>query len=223
MINIDDYMENLTAALKTTFAERLVYIGLQGGYRRGEADDNSDIDIMLVLDALKPEDMDSYSEILRSLGHFDKACGFICGKEELEFWNRLEVCQLIHETKDYYGCLKSLMPEYNKADVANYIRFSVGNLYHELCHRYVYTDKENSAAKLAGCYKVTFYMLQNLYWLKTGEYILSKAELLSRLDGLNRAVLSTGIELKQGGSLEFDKAYLLLFNWCRETIIAAQA
>ena len=44
--NIDNYMENLISRCKEAFGNRLVYVGLQGSYLRGEATENSDIDVM---------------------------------------------------------------------------------------------------------------------------------------------------------------------------------
>ena len=37
MFGIEEYIEKLTDKLKGAFGERLLYIGLQGSYLRGEA------------------------------------------------------------------------------------------------------------------------------------------------------------------------------------------
>ena len=50
MLRIDEYINELIATLKDAFGERLVYIGLQGSYLRGEETKSSDIDIMAVID-----------------------------------------------------------------------------------------------------------------------------------------------------------------------------
>ena len=44
--NIDNYMENLISRCKEAFGNRLVYVGQQGSWLRGEATENSDIDVM---------------------------------------------------------------------------------------------------------------------------------------------------------------------------------
>ena len=36
MVNIDDYMQRLQLVLQQVFGNRLLYLGLQGSYRRGE-------------------------------------------------------------------------------------------------------------------------------------------------------------------------------------------
>ena len=50
MFSMDDYLARLLAELKETFGTRLLYVGLQGSYQRGEADEQSDIDVMAVLE-----------------------------------------------------------------------------------------------------------------------------------------------------------------------------
>ena len=41
-MNIESYMEGLTEKLKAHFGQRLIYVGLQGSYLRGEANEESD-------------------------------------------------------------------------------------------------------------------------------------------------------------------------------------
>ena len=50
MFNADDYLARLTGLLTEAFGSRLIYVGLQGSYLRGEAGPDSDIDAMVVLD-----------------------------------------------------------------------------------------------------------------------------------------------------------------------------
>ncbi len=218
MLGIEDYMKKLVCVLKETFCNRLIYVGLQGSYCRGEADDNSDIDIMVVLDTLQIEDMDIYKQIISKLEYTEKSCGFICGKNELANWNKCEICQLVHETEDYYGELETLVPGYSNEDVRMYIQTGVGNLYHEICHRYIHSTRERNKTKLKYSYKAVFYILQNLYYLRTGEYIKTKKELISCLEGIDYEVLNTAIELKKQLEYDFEKAYSLLFRWCKDVL-----
>ncbi len=92
--NIDNYLENLISRCKESFGSRLVYVGLQGSWLRGEATENSDIDVMIVIDGFSVEDMKTYRDILKEIGWFEKSCGFICAKEDLANWNSLESLQL---------------------------------------------------------------------------------------------------------------------------------
>ena len=89
-IDIRSWISDLTERLKAIFGGRLVYVGLQGSYRRGEADAKSDIDVMTVLDRLEPADLKTYRAAVGAMPYADKACGFICGRAELAAWPRHE-------------------------------------------------------------------------------------------------------------------------------------
>ena len=95
MIQADSYISSLIDLLIAEFSQRLLYVGLQGSYLRGEANENSDIDIMVVIDDLSVADLDNYRAIIQSLDDFDKSCGFICSKADLANWNPLEICNCL--------------------------------------------------------------------------------------------------------------------------------
>ena len=52
MLDLTAYLDDLVAALRARFGARLLYVGLQGSRLRGEAREDSDIDVMLVLKGL---------------------------------------------------------------------------------------------------------------------------------------------------------------------------
>ena len=218
MVNIQCYISRLTDLLKARFGDRLLYVGLQGSYLRGEATEDSDIDIMVILDELGVSDLDAYREIIQSLENYDKSCGFICGKADLANWNPLEIRNLLGSTKDYYGRLRDFVPMHTEQDVRNFVKMSLNNLYHEICHRYIHADRDTNAACLPGTYKGVFFILQNLHCLRTGDFIGTKAELLKALEGKDRAVLERAVAMKKGESFEFVDSYALLFAWCRDTL-----
>ena len=215
MVDINKYILTLNDLLKKEFKERLIYVGLQGSYLRGEATENSDIDIMVIIDELSVSDLAAYRSIIESLGDFNKSCGFICSKEDMKNWNPLEICNLINSTKDYYGVLTKLVPSYTNEDIKNFIKFSINNLYHEICHRYIHSDKEKNVGALPFVYKGVFFILQNLYFLTNGEFVSTKNELLNKLIGKDYEVLKRSMEY---GESNFDESFELLFSWCQETL-----
>jgi len=218
MVNIHCYMEQLTELLKETFDSRLIYVGLQGSYLRGEANENSDIDIMVVIDTLSVDDLTQYRSVIQSLDNFDKSCGFICGSDDLSRWNPLEICHVIHSTQDYFGELKNLVPTYTQEDIRNFIKLSINNLYHEICHRYIHASSNQDINKLSASYKSVFFILQNLYYLQNGQFILTKNELLSALDERNRVILKRSIDLNSKTTHDFFESFELLLVWCQETV-----
>lgn len=218
MFQIDSYIEKLLKLLTEEFGRRLVYLGLQGSYLRNEQNEESDIDIMAVIDEIDVRDLERYREILMRVGDYEKSCGFICGKEELSHWNPLEVCHLLHTTKDLYGSLSRLLPEYTPEDTKKFVLLSVGNLYHEIGHRFIHADRERNRAALPGSYKAVFFILQNLIYLRTGSFYGTKKELLHALDGRDREVLEALLHQQSGLVMDFDDAFALLFSWCQKTL-----
>ena len=59
MVDIETWMNELTEKLVSAFEIRLLFLGLQGSYGRGEANEDSDIDVVTVLDRVELTDLDS--------------------------------------------------------------------------------------------------------------------------------------------------------------------
>lgn len=219
MLRIEDYIDSLTLKLKASFCERLVYIGLQGSYLRNEATPESDIDIMAVIDRLTAEDLAVYREILISVGNYDRSCGFICGKDELKNWNPLEICHLLHTTKDCYGTLTELVPSYSEEDERNFIKLCLNNLFHELCHRYIHSDREYNISRLPMTCKSVFFIMQNMHYLNSGNFVKTKQELLKCVQGEDKTVLELSMSLHSSSDYDFDRAFGILFSWCQNSIV----
>ena len=216
MLQLQSYLDRLIPECKTAFGDRLLYVGLQGSYLRGEAHADSDIDIMLVLDRMTVDDMKTYQGILKRIGRYEKSCGFICGGEQLKRWNPLEVCQLIHTTKDLFGCLTDYLPNATRADEINYVKYSLGNLYHELCHRYIHADRDKNRKKFRDSCKSIFFLLQNLHYLESGVFAVTKRELRSIASEKDRIVLSV-TELPE--DYDFDRMFRLVFDWIQNAFV----
>lgn len=218
MLNAEKYVSYLIALLRQRYGTRLLYVGLQGSYLRNEATENSDIDIMVVVDGLSVADLDGYRETILSMGDHEKSCGFICGKADLAHWNPLEICHLLHSTKDYYGILADLVPPYSEENVRDFVKLSVNDLYHEICHRYLHSDREQNLTQLPDTYRSVFFILQNLFYLEKGVFVRTKSELLILLSGQDRRVLETALKLARREPYDFEEAFSLLFSWCQETM-----
>lgn len=218
MIDIEDYLQKLIGACKNTFRERLLYVGLQGSYMREEATEQSDIDVMILLEDFSVADMDAYRRILKKIGEYEKSCGFICGRNEMLLWNPLEVCQLRHTTKDVFGELKDFLPPAARQDEINYVKLSLGNLYHELCHRYIHADREKNTAAFRRTCKSAFFLIQNLHFLESGSFAVTKRELKEQVSEEDRAILEMA---EYPDEYDFDTAFRLLFRWCQRAFVRA--
>lgn len=218
VLDVEAYISQFIGLLRQKYGARLLYVGLQGSYLRNEATESSDIDLMVVVDGLSVDDLDRYREAIISIGDCEKSCGFICGKTDLAHWNPLEICHLLHSTKDYYGTLEDLVPRYTQENIRDFVKISVNNLYHEICHRYLHSDWETNTAQLPCSYRSVFFILQNLYYLEHGVFVQTKAGLRTLLSGKDRSVLDTAVHLAQGEKYDFPVAFSLLFSWCQDTM-----
>ncbi|MBR5458199.1 MAG: nucleotidyltransferase domain-containing protein, partial [Burkholderiaceae bacterium] len=59
MIDIDVWMTHFTEGLLQRFGNRVWFIGLQGSYAREEATEQSDIDVVVILDKLSVSDIEA--------------------------------------------------------------------------------------------------------------------------------------------------------------------
>ncbi len=212
MFALSEYLDGLIAGCRAAFGGRLLYVGLQGSYLRGEAGENSDIDVMVLIDRFCVADMDAYRSVLEKIGSYEKSCGFICGREEMARWNPLEIAQLLHTTKDLWGTLAEYVPAFSRADEINFVKLSLGNLYHELCHRYIHADREKNRAKLPRTCKGFFYVIQNLHYLESGRFAPTRKALAEQVPEEDRRILALP---GPDGECGFDEAFSLLFAWCQ--------
>ena len=187
-------MSDLTVRLVDTFGRRLLFVGLQGSYRRGEATEASDIDAVVVLDILTLADLRTYRALIEGMPHASRACGFLGGREELRHWPRYELFQLMQDTRTYYGELAPLLPPITPQDLADGIRTEASALYHQLAHTYLYGKNSEQLEMLRTAYKSAFYLLMPLHYLRTGDCLTTRRSLREALTGEEQAILSVGCD-----------------------------
>jgi len=219
MLDAQKYMHTLVQKLKERFDERLVYVGLQGSYLRGDATEHSDIDPMVVIDELTPEDLLAYRQIIEEMAEPEKSCGFLCAKAQLAVWNRLEICHLLHSTHDVYGTLATLVPDFSAEDVRCYVRLSLNNLLHELTHRRIHDSDEKNIVRLPQAYKMVFFILQGLCWLEDGVFPGALNEMRECVGETDKAVFEKTAAARNGQPLDFQQDFELLFNWIHQTLL----
>ena len=180
--------------LRQTFGSRLLFVGLQGSYRRGEAREDSDIDILTVLDRLDVADLAVYRRVLHTLPEGEKACGFTCGREELLAWPPFELFQFARDTDAWYGDLEPLLPPVAREDTVTGARAAVSGLHHYTAYLYVSGDESTRAGDLKGVYKSFFFAAQVVAYLRSGVYARSKKELLPMLSDAEAELLRLGMD-----------------------------
>ncbi len=212
--DIDSWVSDLTEKLKNSFSDRLLFVGLQGSYRRGEAKETSDIDIVVILDRISISDLKIYKEIISTMPESEKACGFFAGKCEIKNWPKMEIFQFKNDTKPILGSLDNLVPEIEKQDIETYVKSSSASLYHMLVHSYLY-DKTYDNLKLI--IKSLFFLFLSTCYLKTGRYASSRKELLNLLEKEEKEMLEMNVDNLSAAEVDnfYDKLVKYLSkNFC---------
>ena len=190
MVDIKVWMGELAEKLTGRFGDRLLFLGLQGSYGRGEAGEDSDIDVVTVLDRVELADLDEYRAAVRGMPEGEKACGFLCGAAELKSWPKYDLCQLARDVRAYRGELGPLLPPLGREDLAQAAAIGASGIYHAAVHTYLYAPKDNWPGFLKEAHKGAFFALRALYELRTGESVRAKRDLLPRLSGDEREILA---------------------------------
>ena len=219
MIEPQKWVAEALAGLRGKFGSRLLYLGLQGSYRRGEATESSDIDLVVLLDQVSLDDLDAYRGLVRSLHEGEKACGFICAASEFAHWPRHELFPFKMDTADHYGRLEAFMPPIARSDVIQSARIGASALVHLLTHSYLYAAPEDRPAILKDSYKAAFFTLQVVTYLLTGTYFSTKKQLAENLRNPEKSILSAGLDLNAWLTEHSEKqAFDLLLTWCRDAM-----
>lgn len=214
-LNEKAWIAQFCQAVKDEFGGRIVCIGLQGSRGRGEEREDSDIDMVVVLDRVELEDLDRYRRVVANLPCRELLCGFVSGKEELLAWEPGDLFQFYHDTAPVVGDLEFLRGTFAREDASRAVHTGLCNLYHGCVHNYLH---ERDEALLAALYKSAAFTLQAMYWLKTGMYVKKHRELWLELTGEERSVLERVLAFRAGEGPDLEKDSALLLQWAGATL-----
>ncbi len=215
MLNIQTFINTFLQALTTTFGKRVWFVGLQGSYAREEANESSDIDLVVILDNLSPSDIQSYNSMLDTLPHRELICGFLSGKKEILNWEASDLFQFYYDTKPIKGSLDELLTQLTDEAVNRAIKIGACNVYHGCVHNMLY---EKSDDILRGLYKSASFIVQAICYKQTGQYISRQKDLLKAVSQDEQFIIDTFIKLKNGGAVDFLKMSEELFVWAQKYI-----
>ncbi len=216
MIDITAWMQNFLQILNDTFANRVWFIGLQGSYGRGEARDTSDIDIVVILDQLSVTDIQKYNAMLDTLPNRKLICGFVSGKDELLNWEPSDLFQFCHDTTPIKGSLDEVMAVIDESAVNRAIKIGACNIYHGCVHNMLH---EKSEDVLKGLYKSASFVVQAIAFMQTGKYVKHQRELRDVVSTEEMVIVDTFLNLKNGGTADFNLLSEALFDWSKKWIL----
>ena len=215
MIDIKAWLPAFLQALDAVFENRVWFVGLQGSYARGEATENSDIDLVVILDELSAQDIAAYDAMLDTLPHRELVCGFLSGKREILHWDPADLFQFDHDTIPVNGSLDDLLTVIDDTAVQRAVKLGICNIYHGCIHNMLYEKSEDI---LKGLYKSASFVLQAICYAQTGKYVRFRKDLLALLDSGERSIAETYVYLNNGGVVDFDKMSETLFRWAQSLI-----
>lgn len=214
MIDIKTWVKDFTNKVEQTFSNRVWFIGLQGSYGRGEATETSDIDVVVILDELRIDDLKVYRDMLDTLSNRELICGFISGKDELLNWETSDLFQFYYDTTPIKGTLDCLLEKIDIKAVKRAIKIGACNIYHACVHNFVHEKSEDILRSL---YKSAVFVIQAVWFYETGKYIKSKTELQNAINPPS-AVLTTALNLKNVAEVKFEEMSALLINWAKACV-----
>ena len=215
MIEIEKWMEVFLQTLDAQFGKRVWFVGLQGSYGRGEATQTSDIDVVVILDQLVPQDIRTYHTMLEPLSHRELICGFLSGKKEILNWEPSDLIQFCHDTKPIRGSLEALLNRIDEVAVNTAIRMGACNIYHGCVHNMLH---EKSDEILKGLYKSASFVIQAICFRETGNYVRNQRDLRDCVAVEDREILDTFMAMKSGGEICFQQMSENLFTWAQRRI-----
>ena len=220
MIEIESWLKLFQQKLEETFPDRVWFVGLQGSYGRGEATETSDLDLVVILKELAPEDIQRYHDMLDTLPHRELLCGFLAGKQELLNWEPSDLFQFYHDTTPILGTLTGILPLLDAEAVARAIKIGACNLYHGCVHNMLYDKSEEI---LRGLYKGASFVVQAIAFKETENYIKHLRELRNVVTHEERTIIEIFLNLKNGGTVDFHLMSEALFAWSRKWIVKGSA
>ena len=215
MVDITTWMQNFLQTLNETFGDRVWFVGLQGSYGRGEATETSDIDIVVILDELSAMDIQTYNNMLDTMSHRELICGFLSGKNEILNWEPSDLFQFCHDTTPIKGSLGEVLAVVDDNAVNRAIKIGACNIYHGCVHNMLHEKSEDI---LRGLYKSASFVVQAIAFKETGNYISHQKELLQVVSSNEQVIVETFLNLKNGGTVDFDLMSETLFTWSKKWI-----
>lgn len=216
MIDIDVWMTHFTEGLLQRFGDRVWFIGLQGSYAREEATEQSDIDVVVILDKLSVSDIEAYDELLDAQPHRNLLCGFLSGREEITKWEPADLFQFYHDTRPVKGSLDALLVLIDEKAINRAIKTGLCNLYHACVHNMLH---DKSEAILMGLYKSSSFLIQAIAYRESGRYWRKQSDLLNVVLPEERKILENFYRIKSSKRTDFRRDSEELFGWLQQWIL----
>ena len=130
-------------------------------------------------------------------------------------WEPSDLFQFCNDTIPIKGSLDEVMAVIDESVVNRAIKIGVCNIFHGCVHNMLH---EKSEDVLRGLYKSASFVVQAIAFKQSGNYVSHQKELLQVVSSDERAIVETFMNLKNGGSVDFNLMSETLFAWSKKWI-----
>jgi hypothetical protein len=130
-------------------------------------------------------------------------------------WEPSDLFQFCHDTTPIKGSLGEVMAVVDESAVNRAIKIGACNIFHGCVHNMLYEKSEDI---LRGLYKSASFVVQAIVFKQTGNYIIHQKDLLQVVSFDERVIVETFLNLKNGGTVEFNLMSETLFAWSKKWI-----
>ena len=153
--------------------------------------------------------------MLNTLSNRELICGFLSGKNEILNWEPSDLFQFCNDTTPIKGSLDEVLAVVDESAVSRAIKIGVCNIFHGCVHNMLYEKDEDL---LRGLYKAASFVVQAIVFQQTGNYIRHQNDLLTVTASDERIIVETFLNLKNGGTVDFNLMSETLFAWSKKWI-----
>lgn len=204
------FLDRFLPAVRESFGSRLWFVGIQGSRARGEHTEESDIDLVVVLDELCPDDITSYRAVLDAIPGNELACGFLSGREELLAWDTADLVQFCSDTQPLLGTLEEVCSRVGSEAIRRAVHTGACGIYHGCVHNMLY---EQSPEVLASLLKSVTFTMRAEVLLRTGVFPKTLAHLKSQASKDELVLLDWFEAVRAGEPVPFEEASGALLRW----------
>ena len=114
------------------------------------------------------------------------------------------------------GSLDELLTVIDEAAIDRAIKIGACNIYHGCVHNMLHEKSEDI---LKGLYKSAAFVVQAIAFKQTGIYVKHQSELRDVVSTDERVIVDTFLNLKNGGTVDFNSMSEALFAWSKKHIV----
>lgn len=194
MIELESWLKAYADRMEAAFGERLVLLGLQGSYRRGEATEESDIDLVARAEPGGRGGTAAVPGAGAGAAGGGKGLRLHRGAGRAAELAPVGSLPAGRDVRVLRGRAEAVFPAFTAADARQAAREGAAALYHAACHSFLYGEASGGA--LAELYKGAFFVLRAAHDARAGYRAVSRRDLLPRLEGDDREILAACIGRK---------------------------